>query len=71
MDIRMVRGSYVVHFLAIAATYERALFLAKTIDGKKYNKNDFGGGIVFHSATDKKRLEDEILKVSETRVKGD
>lgn len=71
MEIKMVRGSYVAHFLGIAKTYERALHLAKKIGGKRYDKNDFGGGIVFHSATDKKELEELILTVSETRVKGD
>lgn len=38
---------YVLHFLALAGTYNHALNLAHECGGKAYNGKDFGGGIVF------------------------
>ena len=40
---------YVVHFLQIADTYERALFLARKIGGRKFHNRQYGGGIAFQS----------------------
>ena len=40
---------YVVHFLQIAETYERALFLARKIGGRKFHNKQYGGGVVFQS----------------------
>lgn len=40
---------YVCHYLEFADTYEKALKLAKTLGGRKYNNKSYGGGIVFQS----------------------
>tara|TARA_S200002703_G_scaffold4693_2_gene5835 strand:- start:26296 stop:26595 length:300 start_codon:yes stop_codon:yes gene_type:complete len=40
---------YVVHFLSLAANYDRAIEIARKIGGKKYRAKWFGGGIVFQS----------------------
>lgn len=38
---------YVVHFLQIAESYERALFLGRKIGGRKFHNKQYGGGIAF------------------------
>jgi hypothetical protein len=40
---------YVVHFLQLADTYARALFLARQLGGRKFHNKQFGGGIAFQS----------------------
>jgi hypothetical protein len=40
---------YVCHFLSIADTYQRALFLSRQFGGRKYHNKQFGGGIAFQS----------------------
>lgn len=40
---------YVIHWLAVADTYDKALKIAKRIGGKKYHNKKYGGGIVFQS----------------------
>ena len=40
---------YVFHFLELADTYNKALFLAKKIGGKKFHNRQYGGGIVIQS----------------------
>jgi hypothetical protein len=40
---------YVCHFLQIADTYERALYLGRKIGGRKFHNKQFGGGIAFQS----------------------
>ena len=40
---------YVCHFLQIADTYERALYLARQIGGRKFHNRQYGGGIAFQS----------------------
>lgn len=40
---------YVCHYLQIADTYERALFLARKIGGRKFHNKQYGGGIAFQS----------------------
>ena len=40
---------YVVHFLRLADTYERALFLGKKLGGRKFHNKQYGGGIAFQS----------------------
>ena len=37
----------VIHFLALANTYEEALKIAKKIGGRKFHNRQFGGGIAF------------------------
>jgi len=44
------RERYVIHFLNLAPTYDRAIQIAKQyIDGKAYRAKWYGGGIVFYS----------------------
>lgn len=48
---------YVFHFLRLADTYERALFLAKKIGGRKFHNKQYGGGIVIQSYNIDKDIE--------------
>lgn len=40
---------FVCHYLQIADTYERALYLARQIGGRKFHNKQFGGGIAFQT----------------------
>lgn len=40
---------YVVHYLQLADTYERALYLSRQLGGRKFHNKQFGGGVVFQS----------------------
>lgn len=40
---------YVCHYLQIADNYQRALFLARKIGGRKFHNKQYGGGIAFQS----------------------
>jgi hypothetical protein len=40
---------FVVHYLQIADTYERALYLGRKLGGRKFHNQQFGGGISFQS----------------------
>jgi hypothetical protein len=40
---------YVVHFLQLADTYERALYLGRKLGGRKFHNKQYGGGIAFQS----------------------
>jgi hypothetical protein len=40
---------YVIHFLTLADTYERALFLGRKLGGRKFHNKQYGGGIAFQS----------------------
>ena len=40
---------YVIHFLQLADTYERALFLGRKLGGRKFHNKQYGGGIAFQS----------------------
>jgi len=40
---------YVVHYLKLSDTYERALYLGRKLGGRKFHNKQFGGGIVFQS----------------------
>lgn len=42
---------YIVHFLDLADTYEKALAKAKPFGGKRYRAKHYGGGIVFSTYT--------------------
>lgn len=50
---------YVLHFLNINNDYNRALYLTKSIGGKKYHNKSYGGGIVFQSHN----LQDECFMI--------
>ena len=55
---------YVVHFLQLADTYARALFLARQLGGRKFHNKQYGGGIAFQSYnTD--QLAERISKIKE------
>ena len=55
---------YVVHFLQLADTYERALFLSRQLGGRKFHNKQFGGGIAFQSYnTD--NLAERIAQIKE------
>ena len=58
-------GRYVIHYLALADNYERAIKLANTIDGRKYNTKQFRGCLVFTSSC-RNDLARHIARVSET-----
>lgn len=40
---------FVVHFLQLADTYERALYLGRQLGGRKFHNKQYGGGIAFQS----------------------
>ncbi len=58
---------YVIHFLALASDYNRAIQLSHKIGGRKYHTKGFGGGIVFQSYS-LDELESDILKISENNI---
>lgn len=57
---------YVLHFLALAGTYNHALNLAYECGGKAYNGKDFGGGIVFSTYS----LPDLIKGLEHSKLVG-
>jgi hypothetical protein len=55
---------YVVHYLQMAETYERALYLSRQLGGRKFHNKQYGGGIAFQSYnTDK--LAERIAQIRE------
>lgn len=40
---------YVVHYLQLAESYERALYLGRKLGGRKFHNKQYGGGIAFQS----------------------
>ena len=55
---------YVVHYLQMADTYERALYLSRQLGGRKFHNKQYGGGIAFQSYnTDK--LAESIAQIRE------
>lgn len=55
---------YVVHYLQMADTYERALYLSRKLGGRKFHNKQFGGGIAFQSYnTD--QLAERIAQIKE------
>lgn len=38
---------YVVHFLELAPTYDRALKISRKFGGRKFHNRQYGGGIAF------------------------
>ena len=51
---------YVLHFLALNDNYEQALYIAKSLGGKKYHNKKYGGGIAFSTYN----LNDLIVKLN-------
>lgn len=55
---------FVVHYLQLAQTYERALYLGRKLGGRKFHNKHYGGGIAFQSYnTDK--LAERIAQIKE------
>lgn len=55
---------FVVHYLQMADTYERALYLGRQLGGRKFHNKQYGGGIAFQSYnTDK--LAERIAQIRE------
>lgn len=55
---------FVVHYLQIADTYERALYLGRQLGGRKFHNKQYGGGIAFQSYnTDK--LAERIAQIKQ------
>lgn len=40
---------YVVHYLQLADSYDRALYLSRQLGGRKFHNKQYGGGIAFQS----------------------
>ena len=40
---------FVVHYLQLADTYERALYLGRKLGGRKFHNKQYGGDIAFQS----------------------
>lgn len=56
---------YAVHYLQLAETYERALYLGRKLGGRKFHNRQFGGGIAFQSYnTD--QLAEKIKAIKQT-----
>lgn len=60
---------YVVHFLQVAETYERALFLARKIGGRKFHNKQYGGGIAFQSYN-LEQLEQRIRQIKQSEFEA-
>jgi hypothetical protein len=55
---------FVVHYLQLADTYERALYLGRQLGGRKFHNKQYGGGISFTTYnTDK--LAESISQIKE------
>ena len=54
---------YVVHFLSIADSYDKAIRLAKKIGGSRYRAKSFGGGVVFESFNLRETL-DQLMSLA-------
>ena len=55
---------YVVHYLQLANSYERALYLSRQLGGRKFHNKQYGGGIVFQSYNTR-ILGDQICQLKE------
>lgn len=53
---------YVIHFLNLDSSYQRAIKKANKLGGRKYNNKSYGGGIVFQSYN-LDSLEQEIFEL--------
>jgi hypothetical protein len=57
---------FVIHYLQLADSYERALFLSRQLGGRKFHNKQFGGGIAFQSYnTDALKARIESIKQNE------
>jgi len=61
---------FVIHYLQLADSYDRALYLSRKLGGRKFHNKKYGGGIAFQSYNTedlKKRIEQ--IKQSEHEAK--
>lgn len=57
---------FVIHYLQLADSYERALFLARALGGRKFHNKQYGGGIAFTSYnTNELKARIESIKQNE------
>lgn len=55
---------FVIHYLQLADSYERALFLARALGGRKFHNKQYGGGIAF-TTYDTKTLKARIESIKQ------
>ena len=55
---------FVVHYLQMADSYERALFLSRQLGGRKFHNKQYGGGIAFQYYNTEK-LAERIAQIRE------
>lgn len=55
---------FVVHYLQLADTYERALYLGRKLGGRKFHNKQYGGGIAFQSYNTE-QLAEKIRAIKE------
>ena len=60
---------YVVHYLQLANSYERALYLSRQLGGRKFHNKQYGGGIVFQSYNTR-ILGDKICQIKEAEYQA-
>jgi hypothetical protein len=61
---------YVIHYLQLADSYERALYLSRQLGGRKFHNKQYGGGISFQSYnTDILKERIEAIKQAEFLAK--
>ena len=61
---------FVVHFLQLADTYDRALYLGRQLGGRKFHNKQYGGGISFQSYnTDQLAQKIKAIKEAEYLAK--
>ena len=61
---------FVIHYLQLADSYERALFLARALGGRKFHNKQYGGGIAFQSYnTEALKARIESIKQNEFNSK--
>ena len=57
---------FVIHYLQLADSYERALYLSRPLGGRKFHNKQYGGGIAFTSYnTDELKARIESIKQNE------
>lgn len=61
---------FVIHYLQLADSYERALYLSRQLGGRKFHNKQYGGGIAFQSYnTDILKERIEAIKQAEFLAK--
>jgi len=55
---------YVIHYLQLADSYDRALFLSRQLGGRNFHNKEFGGGIAF-TTYNTEYLAERIAQIKE------